>query len=68
MRLLGLPRLPGTGRPAAASARRDADGPAKPQGLSAEETQRWLKEFADLADDPKFKGLVEFEAPPDEDD
>ena len=30
--------------------------------------QLWMKEFADLADDPKFKGLVEFEAPPDEDD
>ena len=42
------------------------DGPAKPQGVSAEETQRWLKEFADLADDPKLKGWVELEAPPDE--
>ncbi len=47
---------------------RDADGPAKPQRLSAEEMQLWMKEFADLADDPRFKGLVEFEAPPDEDD
>jgi hypothetical protein len=45
-----------------------ADGLAKPQGVSAEETRRWLKEFADLADDPKLKGWVELDAPPDGDD
>jgi hypothetical protein len=42
-----------------------SDGPAKPQGVSADETARWLKEFADLADDPKLKGWVELDAPPE---
>ena len=45
-----------------------AEGPVKPQGVSAEETRRWLEEFADLADDPKFKGWVELDAAPDADD
>jgi uncharacterized protein len=45
-----------------------ADRSAKPQGVSAEETQRWLAEFADLADDPKLKGWVELEWPADEDE
>ena len=31
--------------------------PAKPSGLSREETQHWLKEFADLANDPALKEL-----------
>jgi uncharacterized protein len=31
--------------------------PAKPSGVSREETQHWLKEFADLADDPAMKEL-----------
>jgi predicted RNA-binding protein with PIN domain len=31
--------------------------PAKPAGVSREETQHWLKEFADLADDPALKEL-----------
>ena len=31
--------------------------PAKPSGLSREETQHWLKEFADLANDPAMKEL-----------
>lgn len=31
--------------------------PAKPSSLSREETQHWLKEFADLADDPAMKEL-----------
>ena len=44
------------------------NGPTKPQGVSAEETQRWLEEFADLADDPKLKGWVELEAPPEPED
>jgi uncharacterized protein len=44
-----------------------ADGPAKPQGVSAEEARRWLEEFADLADDPKLKGWVELDAPPEPD-
>jgi len=30
---------------------------AKPTGVSREETQHWLKEFADLADDPALKEL-----------
>lgn len=30
---------------------------AKPTGLSREETQHWLEEFADLADDPAMKEL-----------
>jgi hypothetical protein len=43
-----------------------ADGSAKPQAVSDEETQLWLAEFADLADDPKLKGWVELEWPTDE--
>jgi predicted RNA-binding protein with PIN domain len=31
--------------------------PPKPSGLSRDETQHWLKEFADLADDPALKEL-----------
>ena len=31
--------------------------PAKPAGVSREETQHWLDEFADLADDPALKEL-----------
>jgi predicted RNA-binding protein with PIN domain len=31
--------------------------PAKPSGVSREETQHWLKEFADLDDDPAMKEL-----------
>ncbi|HVS36726.1 MAG TPA: NYN domain-containing protein [Gemmataceae bacterium] len=42
-----------------------AEAPAKPRSVSAEETQRWLKEFGDLADDPKLKDWVELEAPED---
>src|SRR5262249_32751047 len=33
--------------------------PAKPSGVSREEAQHWLKEFADLADDPAMKELQE---------
>jgi hypothetical protein len=29
----------------------------KPQGISEEETRHWLKEFADLAQDPNLKEL-----------
>jgi predicted RNA-binding protein with PIN domain len=32
-----------------------ADGHAKPEGVSAEETQHWLREFADLVNDPKLR-------------
>jgi predicted RNA-binding protein with PIN domain len=28
--------------------------PIKPQGVSSEETQHWLREFADLVEDPKW--------------
>jgi hypothetical protein len=31
------------------------DGPAKPEGVSREEAERWLREFADLADDPALR-------------
>ncbi len=31
--------------------------PAKPSAVSREETEHWLKEFADLADDPALKEL-----------
>jgi hypothetical protein len=31
--------------------------PAKPAGTSRQETQHWLEEFADLADDPALKEL-----------
>ena len=37
---------------AAAARTPAAEGPAKPQGVSAEETRHWLEEFGDLADDP----------------
>jgi hypothetical protein len=40
---------------------------AKPQAVSAEEARRWLEEFADLADDPKLRGWVELDAPPETD-
>jgi predicted RNA-binding protein with PIN domain len=33
------------------------DEPPKPAGVSREETQHWLNEFADLADDPALKEL-----------
>jgi hypothetical protein len=32
---------------------------AKPEGVSRRETQHWLKEFADLADDPAVKELFD---------
>ena|SRR5579862_4707660 len=35
------------------------DAPPKPEGVSRSETQRWLREFADLADDPQMKELFE---------
>jgi hypothetical protein len=31
------------------------EAPAKPDGVSAEEAERWLREFADLADDPRLR-------------
>ena len=61
-----LDYLEQAGRPSPAPSA--GDGPTKPQGVSAEEAQRWLKEFADLADDPKLKGWVELEAPPEPED
>lgn len=39
--------------------RRPLAGPVKPEGVSREETQHWLQEFADLADDPNLKELFE---------
>jgi uncharacterized protein len=33
--------------------------PPKPESVSGEETQRWLREFADLADDPGLKELFD---------
>jgi predicted RNA-binding protein with PIN domain len=32
--------------------------PAKPEGMSEDETQHWLREFADLADDPKVRDVL----------
>ncbi len=32
--------------------------PAKPQSISDDETQHWLREFADLADDPKVRDAL----------
>jgi hypothetical protein len=32
---------------------------AKPEGLTRDEAQHWLREFGDLADDPKLKGWVD---------
>jgi hypothetical protein len=31
------------------------EAPAKPEALSPDETQHWLREFADLAGDPKVR-------------
>jgi predicted RNA-binding protein with PIN domain len=36
---------------------RPTDQPTKPEGVSREETQHWLREFAELADDPGLKEL-----------
>jgi predicted RNA-binding protein with PIN domain len=33
--------------------------PAKPTGVSREETERWMEEFGDLADDPAMKELLD---------
>jgi predicted RNA-binding protein with PIN domain len=35
-----------------------AEAPAKPEGVSGEEAQYWLREFADLADDPKVREVL----------
>lgn len=35
--------------------RRTTDASAKPEGVSREETQHWLREFGDLERDPDFK-------------
>jgi predicted RNA-binding protein with PIN domain len=32
-----------------------AEAPVKPEGMSEEETRHWLREFADLVDDPKVR-------------
>ena len=61
-----LDYLEQAGRPPAPKAA--ADALVKPPALSAEETRAWMEEFGDLADDPKFKGLVERETPPEPDD
>ena len=39
----------------------------KPQGVSAEETRRWLEAFGGLADDPSFEDLMELNGPTDGD-
>jgi hypothetical protein len=33
----------------------EADGPAKPEGPSGTEAQHWLREFADLEEDPRLR-------------
>jgi hypothetical protein len=35
------------------------DEPGKPNRVSREETQHWLEEFGDLADDPGMKELFD---------
>src|SRR5947209_3803505 len=40
-------------------ARTSTERPAKPEGVSRDETQHWLKEFAELQDDPDWKALIE---------
>ena len=61
-----LDYLEQAGRPT--PTRTNAEESAKPQALSIEETQRWLAEFGDIADDPKLKGWVEREWPADEEE
>jgi predicted RNA-binding protein with PIN domain len=39
--------------------RRPSAAPAKPEGVSRQETQHWLEEFADLADDAGLKELFD---------
>lgn len=34
------------------------DAPAKPMGVSEEEARHWLREFADLADDPRIRDAL----------
>ncbi len=41
------------------TARPDRDAPAKPEAVSPEETQRWLREFADLEHDAGMRELFE---------
>ncbi len=38
---------------------RPAEAPAKPDGSSRTETQHWLREFAELEDDPDMKELFQ---------
>lgn len=46
-----------------------AQKPAKPEGVSREETAHWMNEFAGLDDDPDFKDLfnLPFDDPPPDD-
>ena len=51
-------------RPAAPAPADEA--PAKPQGVSREEAQRWLREFEDLVRDPKVRAELNPGLPEDE--
>jgi len=42
------------------------EAPAKPSGVSRAETQHWLQEFADLANDPKVRAELNPGLPEDE--
>jgi predicted RNA-binding protein with PIN domain len=41
------------------SSPRPPEKPAKPEQVSDDETEHWLREFGDLADDPKLRGWVD---------
>jgi hypothetical protein len=52
-------------RPAAPAAPPD-EAPAKPKGVSREEAEHWLREFADLAGDPQIRADLNPGLPEDE--
>jgi hypothetical protein len=54
------------GRPAPPPAAPPDDAPAKPQGVSREEAQHWLREFADLERDPQVRAELNPGLPEDE--
>ncbi len=57
-----LDRIDQKRRPAGS---RSSEKPAKPEGVSRDEAQQWLREFSDLANDPKLKDWLDFGTDPD---
>jgi predicted RNA-binding protein with PIN domain len=53
-------------RPYRPSGSRPPETPAKPEEISRDEAQHWLREFGDLADDPKLKDWFDFGPNPGE--